>query len=176
MSKKLISMIIACAILIPILTSCSTATSPAATTQAYAASTTQMMAFDGVAEATTVASTMSNPEFNTEEYNTIIENSYKSVATSPLSTFSADVDTASYTNVRRMINDGSTIPADAVRLEEMINYFSYDYPEPKGDELFSVTRELAECPWNDESKLLLIGVQAKNIDYDELPASNFVFY
>jgi Ca-activated chloride channel family protein len=74
-----------------------------------------------------------------------------------------------------MINDGSTIPADAVRLEEMINYFSYDYPEPKGDELFSVTRELAECPWNDESKLLLIGVQAKNIDYDELPASNFVF-
>ena len=171
MSKKILAIIVSCAILIPILASCSTATS------SYTASTTRSPDSNyGFAEATTVAGApIDNPEFNTEEYNAIVENTYKSVKTSPLSTFSADVDTASYANIRRMITDGSTIPADAVRIEEMINYFSYDYPEPEGDELFSVTRELADCPWNSESKLLLIGVQAANIEYEELPASNFVF-
>ena len=169
MSKKIIAIIVACALLIPILTSCSSRQASMSTTQRPNAN------YD-IAEATTVAGApVDNPEFNTEEYNQIVENSYMSVANSPLSTFSADVDTASYTNVRRMINDRTKIPPDAVRIEEMINYFSYDYAQPEGDDLFNVTRELADCPWNSESKLLMIGVQAVNIDYDDLPASNFVF-
>lgn len=176
MSRKILAVIVACAFLIPLLTSCSSSkrTTETVQNQNIAYSTTQAGAPQEYAESTTARAAAAT-EYNTEEYNEIIENSYMSVAESPLSTFSADVDTASYTNIRRMINDGSAIPPDAVRIEEMINYFSYDYPEPEGDDLFTVTRELADCPWNDESKLLLIGVQAKNINYDDLPASNFVF-
>ena len=178
MNKKFLAIFVACALLIPILTSCGGAkyASKKINTHdaAIAAATTQAGAMN-YAEATTAGAPVDNSEFNTEEYNTIVENSYMSVANSPLSTFSADVDTASYTNIRRMINDGSQIPADAVRIEEMINYFSFDYPQPEGDDLFTVTRELADCPWNSESKLLMIGVQAKSINYDELPASNLVF-
>jgi len=165
MRNKIIAILVTCAVLIPMLTSCASKQEKMSTTQN-----------PNTYYATTVAgATVADPEFNTEEYNTIVENSYMSVANAPLSTFSADVDTASYANVRRMINDGTAISPDAVRIEEMINYFSYDYPEPEGDALFTVTRELTDCPWNDQSKLLMIGVQALNIDYDELPASNFVF-
>lgn len=116
-----------------------------------------------------------NENFNTEEYNTIIENSFKSVKNYPLSTFSVDVDTASYSNIRRMINNGETVVPDAVRIEEMINYFKYDYEKPTGDEPFSVTTELSDCPWNENAKLLLIGLQAKDIDMDNRPSSNIVF-
>lgn len=115
------------------------------------------------------------PDFNTEEYSAITENDYRAVANAPLSTFSADVDTASYSNVRRMILQGEPVPADAVRLEEMINYFRYDYPEPQPGEPFSVTTELAACPWNDETRLLLIGLQAEKLDAGALPPSNLVF-
>ena len=114
-------------------------------------------------------------EHNTEEYNHIKENAFLSVKTNPFSTFAADVDTASYANLRRMILSGQQPPADAVRIEEMINYFSYDYPEPLGDGPFSVTTELAPCPWNDETELLLVGLQAEKPDTDSLPASNLVF-
>lgn len=114
-------------------------------------------------------------DFNTEEYSYISENGYKSVAEDPLSTFSVDVDTASYGNIRRMLRDGGSIPADAVRVEEMINYFDYDYPEPKGEEPFSVTTEYSDCPWNEEHRLLMIGLQAKEIDFRNRPASNLVF-
>lgn len=114
-------------------------------------------------------------DFQAEEYNYIEENGYKNVMDEPLSTFSVDVDTASYGNIRRMIRAGEEIPADAVRIEEMINYFHYDYPEPAGDEPFSVTTEYAPCPWNDDSRLLLIGLQAKEIDFSRRPASNLVF-
>lgn len=114
-------------------------------------------------------------EYNTEEYRYISENGYKNVAENPLSTFSVDVDTASYGNVRRMIRSGGNIPADAVRIEEMINYFDYDYPEPSGNEPFSVTTEYTDCPWNEEHRLLMIGLQAKEIDFDNRPASNLVF-
>ncbi len=114
-------------------------------------------------------------DFNTEEYNTIVENGYTSVQSNPLSTFSADVDTASYANVRRMINDGQIVSPDAVRLEEMINYFNYDFKSPSGNDPFSVTPELADCPWNSQSKLLAIGINAKDIDYSEMPDSNLVF-
>ncbi len=115
------------------------------------------------------------PEFDTEEYNSITENRYLSVAVNPLSTFSADVDTASYSNVRRYIDDMMLPPADAVRIEEMLNYFSYDYPEPKEGEPFSVTTEIGECPWNKDSKLLHVGLQAQKLKTDSLPPSNLVF-
>lgn len=114
-------------------------------------------------------------DFNTEEYNYISENGYKTTAEEPLSTFSVDVDTASYTNLRRYIHSGQEIPADAVRIEEMLNYFRYDYPEPKNGEPFSVTTEYSDCPWNEDNRLLLIGLQAKEIDFSHRPASNLVF-
>lgn len=113
--------------------------------------------------------------FNTEEYNQIIENGYKSVAANPLSTFSVDVDTASYANVRRMIEYGQNINPDAVRIEEFINYFDYDYPEPTTDDPFSVTTELSDCPWNSEAKLLLVGLKAEDIDVSEREPLNLVF-
>ena len=114
-------------------------------------------------------------DYNTEEYRYISENGYKSVLEEPLSTFSVDVDTASYSNIRRFINSGQDIPADAVRIEEMLNYFSYDYPEPKSGEPFSVTTEYSACPWNEDNRLLLIGLQAQEIDFSRRPASNLVF-
>lgn len=116
-----------------------------------------------------------NPDINTEEYRYISENGYHFVAQEPLSTFSVDVDTASYSNIRRYINYGQQVPVDAVRIEEMLNYFSYDYPEPKNGEPFSVTTEYASCPWNTDNQLLLIGLQAKEIDFSQRPASNLVF-
>lgn len=113
--------------------------------------------------------------YQAEEYRYIEENGYKRVADEPLSTFSIDVDTASYGNIRRMIRTGADIPEDAVRIEEMINYFDYDYPEPEGDDPFSVTTEYAPCPWNENSCIMLIGLQAKEIDFSGRPASNLVF-
>jgi Ca-activated chloride channel family protein len=114
-------------------------------------------------------------EFNIEEYAAITENRFRSVATSPLSTFAADVDTASYANIRRIINDGTKPEADAVRIEEILNYFYYDYPEPEAGKPFSVTTELSDCPWNADTKLLLIGLQAKKIDVSTQPPANLVF-
>jgi len=116
-----------------------------------------------------------NPNFNTEGYATIHENGYKDVLKQPLSTFSIDVDKASYANVRRFINMGQLPPMDAVRIEEMINYFTYDYPEPEGKHPFSVYTELAVCPWNPKHHLLHVGLKGKSIDKTELPASNLVF-
>lgn len=114
---------------------------------------------------------------NSEEYSQIIENSFINTADEPVSTFSIDVDTASYANVRRMIQEGYSgeIPADAVRIEEMINYFSYDYPSPQDDAPFSVTTELSGCPWNPEHALCLIGLQADKIDLSERSPMNLVF-
>lgn len=117
-----------------------------------------------------------NPaEFNTEEYNALTENNFKSVQDYPLSTFSVDVDTASYSNIRRMIYEDGRVVPDAVRIEEMINYFRYDYEKPPGNVPFSVNTELSDCPWNEEAKLLLIGLQAEDIDFEERPRSNIVF-
>jgi Ca-activated chloride channel family protein len=116
-----------------------------------------------------------NNNFNTEGYAPVNENGYKSVKNNPLSTFSIDVDNASYSNIRRFINNGQLPPADAVRIEEMINYFKYDYPEPKGEHPFSVYTELAACPWNRNHQLLQVGLRGKNIDKSSLPASDLVF-
>lgn len=112
---------------------------------------------------------------NTESYDNIVENSFLKATDNPLSTFSIDVDGASYSNVRRMLNDGEIPPAGAVRVEEMINYFHYDYPQPTGDDPFSFTTEMSDCPWNRNHKLVLIGMQGKKIPVNDLPPSNLVF-
>lgn len=117
----------------------------------------------------------SQPVFNTEEYQHLPESIFLEAKKNPLSTFSIDVDNASYSNVRRFINDGQLPPADAVRIEEMINYFDYDYPQPTGEHPFSVTTELGVSPWNKDNLLLHIGLQGKEIPTDNLPASNIVF-
>jgi Ca-activated chloride channel family protein len=114
-------------------------------------------------------------QHNTEGYSAIHENGFKDVIHNPLSTFSIDVDKASYSNVRRFLNMGQLPPVDAVRIEEMINYFTYQYPEPEGKHPFSVYTELSECPWNQAHQLLHVGLKGKSIDKSQLPASNLVF-
>ncbi len=113
--------------------------------------------------------------YNTEDYDNITENGFKKVTDNPLSTFSIDVDAASYSNVRRFLNNNQLPPAGAVRTEEMINYFKYQYPQPTGNDPFSINTELSDCPWNPQNKLLLIGLQGKTIPTDKLPPSNLVF-
>jgi len=116
-----------------------------------------------------------NRDSNTEEYDVIVENEFKKVLDTPVSTFSIDVDAASYSNMRRFINNGQLPPKGAVRIEEMINYFSYDYPQPKGEDPFAVYTEISDCPWNEEYKLMHIGLQGKILDLSETPNSNLVF-
>lgn len=112
---------------------------------------------------------------NSESYAELIENPFESPKTAPLSTFSIDVDNASYTNIRRFINNGQEVPKDAVRIEEMVNYFKYQYPQPEGQHPFSINTEYSESPWNSKHKLLKIGLQGKDIPMTNLPASNIVF-
>lgn len=114
-------------------------------------------------------------DFNTESYASVSENGYKQVSDEPLSTFSVDVDRASYTNVRRYLNQGMLPPEGSVRVEEMINYFNYDYESPEGEHPFSVGSELAPCPWNNNHYLLKVGLKGKEIEKEHLPASNLVF-
>lgn len=114
-------------------------------------------------------------EINTESYDAIAHNQFESVASAPLSTFSIDVDVASYSNVRRFINQGMLPPKDAVRTEEMINYFYYDYPQPEEEKPFSITTELSACPWNKKNKLVHIGLQGRKIELEKLPPGNLVF-
>ncbi|HMT54595.1 MAG TPA: von Willebrand factor type A domain-containing protein, partial [Saprospiraceae bacterium] len=112
---------------------------------------------------------------NTESYTKINENQFKFVTDEPLSTFALDVDRAAYSNVRRMLNYGQLPPADAVRIEEMINYFQYNYPAPKDKDIIGVTTNFTDCPWNKELKLLHVGVQSKKMDVKKMPLSNIVF-
>lgn len=131
-----------------------------------------------MADAAEPAMPMGEPplvEHNTEEYSHIAENPFLSAQTTPLSTFAADVDTASYANVRRMLLAGEEPPADAVRTEEFINYFHYDYPQPDGDAPFGVSTRLVPCPWNADTMLLRIGLQAAEPDWAAMPRSNLVF-
>ena len=113
--------------------------------------------------------------FNTEEYGHRDENQWQSPRRQPLSTFSIDVDAASYGNVRRFLREGNLPPKDAVRVEEMINYFRYDYPNPRGEHPFSVTTELSRAPWNPSHRLALIGLQGQRMSLGELPPNNLVF-
>ncbi len=113
--------------------------------------------------------------FNTEEYKRVYDNNFQEALSSPVSTFSIDVDTASYSNMRRFINSGKLPPLDAVRTEEMINYFTYEYPQPVGQQPFSMTTEVGACPWEPSHKLVMIGLKGKEIQLEEMPASNLVF-
>jgi Ca-activated chloride channel family protein len=113
--------------------------------------------------------------YNTEAYDHIVDNAFLSVARNPLSTFSIDVDTASYSNVRRFLTSGQLPPPGAVRIEELVNYFTYDDPAPNGDVPFSVSIEVAECPWNSEHRLARIGLKGREVPQEERPPSNLVF-
>src|SRR5690606_21555495 len=114
-------------------------------------------------------------EIDTESYESFIENPFEGASYNPVSTFSIDVDNASYTNIRRFINNGQSVPKDAVRIEEMINFFKYDYPQPKDKHPFSINTEYSDAPWNPKHKLVRIALQGKEIPTDKLPKSNFVF-
>ena len=113
--------------------------------------------------------------FNTESYAYIDENDFQLVSTSPLSTFSIDVDRASYANVRRFIQQGQRPPVDAVRIEEMINYFPYEWDEVLGEHPFAVTTEVWDAPWKPVHRLVRIGLRARSIDTEDLPPGNLVF-
>lgn len=114
-------------------------------------------------------------QWNTEEYDGINENIFHDALKNPLSTFSIDVDAASYSNIRRFINNGQRPPKDAVRIEEMINYFDYEYNQPTGEYPFEVVTEISTAPWNAKHKLVHVGLQGKKIPTENLPASNLVF-
>ncbi len=114
-------------------------------------------------------------DWNTDEFTHFASSGFLSTLTSPLSTFAADVDTSSYAQFRRRVLQGETIPKDSIRIEEMLNYFSYDYARPEGDDPFGVTVSCAPCPWNDQTRLLQIGIAAKTVDAGERPPYNLVF-
>ena len=154
--------------------------STAGSTESVAWVTTEEVAADGMGDWNygVPAEDFHVENWNTEEYDSIREIGFQSVRNRPLSTFSVDVDTASYSNLRRMIEDGYSleeIPSGAVRIEELLNYFSYDYNLPEGDEPFGVTTVLGDCPWNEDAKLLQIGLKTEEIDFSEAPHSNLVF-
>lgn len=110
-----------------------------------------------------------------EEYSQFSENRFRLANEEPLSTFSVDVDAASYSNMRRFINRGSLLNKDAVRIEELINYFSYNYTEPTGNDPVKISTEVGNCPWNSQNRLVKIGLKARSMAGENLPASNFVF-
>ncbi|HEX8685607.1 MAG TPA: VWA domain-containing protein, partial [Pyrinomonadaceae bacterium] len=110
-----------------------------------------------------------------ERYAQIDENPFLDASRAPLSTFSVDVDTASYSNTRRVLSEGRLPPRDAVRIEELVNYFTYEYPQPDGPAPFSVTAEVAECPWDARHRLVHIGLQGRKLSAEDLPPANLVF-
>lgn len=114
-------------------------------------------------------------KISSEEYKEIQENGFKQVLDTPLSTFSIDVDAASYSNMRRFLNKGELPPTNAIRTEELINYFSYNYARPTGNDPVRITTEVGTCPWNEQHRLVRIGLKAKEIPTENLPASNLVF-
>jgi Ca-activated chloride channel family protein len=145
------------------------------TTADRAAKSSVGFAVGAVAAAPSVHRRAGGRDFNTEEYRHIAENAWRAPGRTPLSTFSIDVDAGSYTNVRRFLSEGRLPPIDAVRVEEMINYFRYDYREPTGEHPFSVTTEVTDAPWHPGHKLALIGLQGRRIPVASLPPSNLVF-
>ncbi|MBB6071545.1 Ca-activated chloride channel family protein [Longimicrobium terrae] len=129
----------------------------------------------GVIQGKVAGARIADAPMNTEEYNHIQENVFLAAARDPLSTFSIDVDRASYSNVRRFIRDGQAPPADAVRIEEMVNYFTYAYPAPRGEHPFGVVTEVGDCPWNRRHQLVQVALQGRMPETRNLPPSNLVF-
>lgn len=129
----------------------------------------------GTVQSYTGAPIISNRVSENESYGRIQENIFKSVSTAPLSTFSIDVDKAGYSNLRRMLNNGQEVPEDAVKIEEMVNYFAYNYPQPTGKDPFSITADVVNSPWNQDAKLVRIGLKGKDISLENVPPSNLVF-
>jgi Ca-activated chloride channel family protein len=116
-----------------------------------------------------------DPISNDEDYSKIEENKFIVANENAISTFSIDVDNASYSNIRRMISYNQMPPKDAVRIEEMINYFKYTYPNPTGEDPFAVQTEMMDCPWNKNNKIFMVGMQGKQIDYNQINPTNLVF-
>lgn len=129
----------------------------------------------GTVQSYTGVPIISNRVSENESYGRIHENIFKSVSTAPLSTFSIDVDKAGYSNLRRMLNNGQEVPEDAVKIEEMVNYFAYNYPQPTGKDPFSITADVVNSPWNQDAKLVRIGLKGKDISLENVPPSNLVF-
>ena len=149
------------------------------TTEAAESTADMTPAIGGTGQDLIMADMPMEQEQNAEEYSESEEKGFVSVYSEPLSTFSADVDTASYSNLRRLIREGygiEALPEGAVRIEEMINYFTYqDLKEPEAREPFGVTTQMMPCPWNEDSQLLRIGLKTEEMEYEDLPASNLVF-
>jgi Ca-activated chloride channel homolog len=148
--------------------------SPAPAAAAYSPAPVGAGVAGGVHDSNQFSGRYAGP-FNTEAYDNIDENPFRRVQVDPMSTFSIDVDTASYANVRRFLNDGGLPPAGAVRIEELINYFRFDYPQPDDDAPFSITTELAACPWDARHQLALIGLQGRELRERDDTARNLVF-
>ncbi len=192
MRKEIIAVLLSITLLVGTLTGCGKSTSDTATSTAGITENTEAKAWTEEAakeEEKTVKGESYldgcydyDPDFtrkeNSEEYSEWEEKGYSSVMKEPVSTFSADVDTASYSNLRRLIREGYSIdelPENAVRIEEMLNYFTYDYKEPEGSEPFGVTAKIGKCPWNEDAELVMLGLKTEDIDYEDAPASNLVF-
>ena len=192
MRKEIIAVLLSITLLVGTLTGCGKSTSDTATSAAGITENTEAKAWteeSATEEEKTVKGESYldgcydyDPDFtrkeNSEEYSEWEEKGYSSVMKEPVSTFSADVDTASYSNLRRLIREGYSIdelPENAVRIEEMLNYFTYDYREPEGSEPFGVTAKIGKCPWNEEAELVMLGLKTEDIDYEDAPASNLVF-
>lgn len=182
MKKKLVMLLLTSMVMSNLLTGCGNAVSNESSHIAGEKNTTEeaCTAEDVTEECATQESAVADiyEMPGGEEYNALEENGFVSVAVNPLSTFSADVDTASYSNLRRMIEDGyalEDIPDGAVRIEELLNYFDYDYAQPKKGDAFGVTTEISDCPWNENTKIAMIGLNTKDIDFSEAPASNLIF-
>ncbi|NCF67290.1 MAG: DUF3520 domain-containing protein [Chloroflexi bacterium] len=149
---------------------------PAATAVSNEMAVAEVMVFEAEAPLEAMPSVPEpSGEFNTEEYDRIYENEFLEALSNPLSTVSIDVDTASYSNARRFINDSRLPPQDAVRIEEFINYFNYDYPQPEDEHPFSINVEVSEAPWSPDHQLVHIGLQGLDVPKEELPDSNMVF-
>ncbi len=143
--------------------------------EADAAADAASMEMVEIPEAVSKETTADAVQHNTEEYDRIVENDFKDATSNPLSTFSIDVDNASYSNVRRIIESGNLPEKGAVRIEEFINYFDYNYPQPTGDLPFSVTTEVWNAPWAKDHQLVRIGLQGKKLDYSSVKPGNLVF-
>lgn len=141
----------------------------------YTATNNKGAVLSGYADAGYMYSFMPKNKAANEAYESVVDNPFKSVGEEPLSTFSIDVDTASYTNLRRFLNQGLLPPPNAVRIEEMLNYFSYDYPQPVGEAPFTVSMEVAACPWNPKHQLAHVGIQGRNVSSTKRAPLNLVF-